>query len=105
VPESTTWITFVPLGSLTAHVPVSVATDEIGLSPVQPWQLTQAPSNIILPRASAVPTPCLCEAGAGGASVAGRSGEAIGATVRKYRHHGPNIFRRLRGELDTPSRN
>jgi hypothetical protein len=69
---------------LTAHAPVSVAKDEIGLSPVQPWQLTQAPSNSILPRASAEPPPCLCEAGAGGASVAGRSGEAIGGTVRKY---------------------
>jgi hypothetical protein len=32
VPESTALTTFVPLGSLTAHAPVSVAKDEIWLS-------------------------------------------------------------------------
>src|SRR5258707_15759111 len=72
------------LGSLTAQPPVSVAKGESGLSPVQPWQLTQAPWNTILPRGSGVPPPSLCEGGAGGANVAGRSGEAVAGTLRKY---------------------
>src|ERR1700722_18262084 len=82
VPEITICATLVAPGSLTAQAPVSVAKGEIELSPVQPWQLTQAPSNTILPRGSGVP-PCLCDAGAGGASVAGRSGEAVAGTGRK----------------------
>ena len=75
--------TLVALGSLTAQAPVSVAKGEIELSPVQPWQLTQAPSNTILPRASAVLPPSRCDAGAGGASVAGKSVEAVAGTVRR----------------------
>src|ERR1700737_1168403 len=84
VPEITICATFVAPGSLTVQAPVSVVNGEIEFSPIQPWQLTQAPSKTILPRGSGVPPPCLCEAGAGGASVAGRSGEVIGGTVRKY---------------------
>src|SRR4030081_1439356 len=76
--------TLVALGSLTAQAPVSVAKGDSALSPVQPWQLTQAPWNTILPRGSGVPPPSLCDAGAGGASVAGKSGEAVGGTGRKY---------------------
>src|SRR5476651_2528603 len=83
VPEMTICATLVALGSLTAQAPVSVAKGEIELSPVQPWQLTQAPSNTILPRGSGVPPPSLCEAGAGGAAVAGRSVDAVGGTVRR----------------------
>jgi hypothetical protein len=49
--------------------------------PVKPRQLTQAPSNSIMPRASAVLPSCLYDAGVGGAS---RSGDAIEGTVRKY---------------------
>ena len=60
-----------------------VAKGEIGLSPVQPWQLTHAPSNTILPRGSGVVPPSLCEAGAGGASVAGKSVEAAAGTLRR----------------------
>jgi hypothetical protein len=41
----------------------------IALTPVQSWQLTQDSSKILLPSAS-------------GASVAGRSGEAMGGTLR-----------------------
>src|SRR5664279_2546471 len=83
VPDITTWATLVAPGSLTAHAPVSVANGEIELCPVQPWQLTHAPSNTILPRGSGVPPPSLCEAGAGGARVAGRSGDAVAGTVRR----------------------
>src|ERR1700676_5815448 len=83
VPEITIWATLAAVGSLTAHAPVSVAKGEIGLSPVQPWQLTQAPSNTILPRGAGVP-PSRCDGSAGGASVAGRSGEGVAGTVRKY---------------------
>src|SRR5260370_40819234 len=83
VPEITIWATLAALGSLAARAPVSVAKGESGLSPVQPWQLTQAPSNPILPRGSWVPPPSRCDAGAGGANVAGRSGEAIAGTVRR----------------------
>ena len=81
--KCTIWATFVALGSLTAHAPVSVAKGEIGLSPVQPWQLTQAPWNTIFPRGFGVLTPSLCEAGGGDASVAGRSADAIAGTVRR----------------------
>src|SRR6202158_818752 len=84
VPEITICATFVAPGSFTAQAPVSVANGEIELSPVQPWQLTQAPSNTILPRASAVLPPSRCDAGAGGAELAGRSGEAVAGTVRRY---------------------
>src|SRR5713101_3817410 len=98
VPEITIWATLVAPGSLTAHAPVSVANGEIELSPVQPWQLAQAPSNTILPRASAVPPPSRCDAGAGGASVAGRSGVAIGAMRQRLREIGAPIpLRALRG--------
>src|ERR1700730_11341301 len=83
VPEITICVTLVALGSFTAHEPVSVARGLMALSPVQSWQLTQAPSNTILPRASGVPPPSRWDAGAGGASVAGRSGEAIAGTVRR----------------------
>ena len=82
MPEITICATLVAAGSFTAQAPVSVAIGETVLSPLQPWQLTQAPSNTILPRASAV-TPSLCEAGAGGAVVAGRSGEGVGGTLRR----------------------
>jgi hypothetical protein len=83
VPEITIWATLVAPGSLTAHAPVSVAKGEIELSPVQPWQLTQAPSNTIFPRGSGVLPPSLCDAGAGGASVAGKSADAIAGTLRR----------------------
>src|SRR5258708_31398667 len=84
VPEITICATFVAPGSLTAQAPVSVANGEFALSPVQLWQLTQAPSKTILPRGSGVPPPCLCEAGAGGAGVAGKSGETMAGTLRRY---------------------
>src|SRR5258708_36906738 len=83
VPEITICATFVAPGSLTAQAPVSVANGEIELSPVQPWQLTQAPSKTILPLGSGVPPPCRCEAGAGGAGAAGKSGEARAGTLRR----------------------
>jgi hypothetical protein len=54
VPPITICATFVALGSFTAALPVSVANGETALSPVQPWQLTQAPSKIFLPRRLAV---------------------------------------------------
>ena len=82
VPDSTICATLVAAGSLTAQVPVSVAIGDTGLSPLQPWQLAQALANTFLPRASAV-TPSLCEAGATGAVVAGRSGEGTGGTLRR----------------------
>ena len=41
--------TLMALGSLTAALPVRVANFETALSPLQPWQLTQAPSKIFLP--------------------------------------------------------
>src|SRR6201999_492689 len=83
VPEMTICATLVALGSLTAQAPVSVAKGDSALSPVQPWQLTQAPWNTILPRGSGVLPPSLCEAGAGGAVVAGRSADAIAGTLRR----------------------
>ena len=55
VPEITICATLVALGSLTARTPVSVASGESALWPVQPWQLTQAPSKTILPRTSVAP--------------------------------------------------
>jgi hypothetical protein len=81
VPHSMICATLVPLGSLTAVAPVSVAIGETGLSPVQPWQLTQPPSNTSFPRALSLPPPSLCEAGAGDAGVADRSGEATAGTL------------------------
>jgi hypothetical protein len=54
-----------------------VAKGEIELSPVQPWQLTQAPSNTILPRGSWVLPPSLWDAGAG------RSDDAVAGTLRR----------------------
>src|SRR5689334_15137026 len=75
--------TLVAPGSLTAQAPVRVAIGETWLSPLQPWQLTQACWNTILPRASAV-WPSLCPAGAAGAIVAGRSGEVTAGTLRRY---------------------
>ena len=43
----------------------------MALTPVQPWQLTHAPSKTFLPRISDVSPPCLGEGGAGGAIVPG----------------------------------
>src|SRR5580704_6259930 len=83
VPEITICTTLVALESLTAHAPVSVANGVRALSPVQPWQLTQAPAKILLPRPSDMLPPSLCEAGAGGAGVAGRSVEVIAGTARR----------------------
>lgn len=62
---------------------MSVAIGETGLSPLQPWQLAQVLAKMFLPRASAV-TPSLCEAGATGGVVAGRSGEGCAGTLRNY---------------------
>src|SRR5262249_60925276 len=78
VPETPTWATWMALGSLTARTPLSMANGDMALSPVQPWQLAQAPSKTTLPRRSG-DAPALCEAGAGGAQVAGRAvGDAGG---------------------------
>src|SRR4030088_1616158 len=77
VPEITICATLMAPGSLTARVPVSVAKGVSGLSPVQPWQLTQAPWKTVLPRALAVP-PLLGDSGAGGASVTGSLEAAAG---------------------------
>src|SRR6476661_7933415 len=71
VPEITICATLVAAGSLTARAPAMVAYGEIALMPVQPWQLTHAPSNTRLPTMSAVSRPCLGNGGAGGAIVAG----------------------------------
>src|SRR5438876_7804728 len=84
VPEMTICATFTALGSLTARAPVNVAKGEMGLPPVQPWQAAQAPSNRCRPCASATTAPFFGEPGAGGASVAGRSGDACAGTVRTY---------------------
>src|SRR5271169_4381170 len=80
VPVMTICATFVAVGSLTARAPVMVAKGVMALTPVQLWQLTQASAKIFLPSASAV-GPSRGEAGAGGASVAGRSGDATGGTL------------------------
>src|ERR1700733_6020091 len=82
VPEITICATFVAVGSLTARAPAIVAKGVSALTPVQLWQLTQASANIFLPSAFEATAPSLGEAGAGGASVAGRSGEATGGTLR-----------------------
>src|SRR5271170_2200868 len=83
VPEITICATFVAVGSLTARTPAIVAKGVTALTPVQLWQLAQASAKIFLPSASPATAPSLGEAGAGGASVAGRSGEAIGGTLRR----------------------
>ena len=84
MPEITICATLVAVGSLTARAPVIVAKGEIALTPVQLWQLTQASSKTFLPSDIRVfAPPFLGEAGAGGAIVAGRSGEAIGGTLRR----------------------
>src|SRR5437764_12631395 len=83
VPEITICATFVALGSFTARAPVSVAKAEIGLTPLQSWQLAQAPSNTSLPRESTVTGPTLCEESAGGARVAGRSDDATAGILRR----------------------
>src|ERR1700752_828211 len=82
VPAITICATLVAPGSLTAQAPVSVAIGETALSPLQRGQLTQACANTILPRASAV-GPSLCEAGAAGALVAGKSVEVTAGTLRR----------------------
>ena len=82
VPEITICATLVAVRSFTARVPAIVAKGESGLTPVQSWQLAQASWNTFLPRASAVAAPALGEGGAGGAMVAGRSGEATAGTLR-----------------------
>src|SRR5260370_18958283 len=82
VPEITICATLVAAGSFTAQEPMRGAKGVIGLSPVQPWQLTQAPWKILLPSASDAPPPSLCGAGAARAVVAGRSDAAPAGTLR-----------------------
>src|ERR1700749_1613816 len=83
-PEITTCATFVAVGSFTAPAPVRVASPMMGLTPVQPWQLTQAPSKIVLPRGSKLAaTPPLWEGGAGatfaeGSAAGARAGPGRG---------------------------
>src|SRR6202012_751232 len=72
VPEITICATLVAAGSLTARAPVIVAKGVSALSPLQLWQLAQASAKIFLPSALPATAPSLGDAGAGGASVAGR---------------------------------
>src|SRR5277367_1029450 len=84
MPASTICATLVPCGSLTARAPVNVAYSLISLMPLHPWQLTQAPSYTCLPRDAAAARPSLCESGAAGASLAGKSEDTLLGTLRKY---------------------
>src|SRR5882724_11803695 len=85
VPERMTCTTLVAVGSLTARAPVRFAWSSIGLVPLHPWQLTQAPSYISLPRGSTVAaTPMLWSGGAGEFLTGGRSRDLTGGTVATY---------------------
>src|SRR5271170_5264629 len=82
-PQTMACATLRALGSLTARAPVKVATERIGLLPVQPWQEAQAPAKSAAPRASDSPRPSFADAGAGALLGAGKAGSAIGGMVRR----------------------
>src|ERR1700676_4022795 len=83
-PDNTICATLVAVGSFTARLPMRVAREASGLTPVQPWQLAQAPSKICLPCGSTLAaTPCFGSAGADAGFFAGISGVAMAGTARK----------------------
>ena len=74
-PDNTICATLIAVGSFTARLPVRVAREASGLTPVQLWQLAQAPSKISLPYGSTLAaTPSFGSAGAESPLGAGRSG-------------------------------